>query len=221
MVLGVVLAVAWHFRSTHGSDTAKIRNVYRALQDYTSRDDLPSDTLIDGQRQSWRVALYPYLINDHFAANYDYRQPYDAPVNQRAVESLSQYGHPFGASYYTNPGSVPMKNVPTTLLRITGPGTLGDGFRQPISDGLAESMVLIESPTSTLLWTSTRDFDVSAESDSAITKWLNDSRRIALFGDGSLRELSDQLKPADFRAMCTVAGGEPSRLGMTRVISFE
>ena len=201
------------------ADLGKIQSVYRAMQDYTSGGDLPNIVTLDGQHQSWRVALYPYMINDHFAVWYDTLQPFDSPKNLLATTKTSAHGSPFGECYYTNTDSLKSTQVRSTLLRVTGVGTLGDGLlSRKIERGVSETILLIEHPKSDVLWTSLEDFHVTAESDAEIELWIRESRRIALFANGDIRQLPRNTTPAEFRAMCMIAEVQPTIIRRSRLL---
>ena len=96
------LVIYWQTREGTRVRLRKMSSVFSAIQDYTSRRDLPAVVTLDNVEQSWRVALYPYLINDHFAAYYDTTKPFDSSKNLRAVQMKAASGRAFGGCYNTS-----------------------------------------------------------------------------------------------------------------------
>lgn len=216
----VVVGLALTQKNDAYCDLEKLERIYVAIEDLTSSMDLPCVVTIDGQAQSWRVALYPYLINDHFALKYDTKQSFDSLSNLNATQSLSTSGRGFGLCYYTTKGRLPETQVPSTVLRVTGPRTLGVGLSyRRIERGLSNIILLIEDPRSRALWTSHEDFDVTTVSDATIISWLHESRRIALFANGDIRALSVDTTPKEFRDMCNIDGDKSLPIQNTRLLS--
>lgn len=169
---------------------------------------------------SWRVAIQGFIDSATVWKMYRMSEPYDSPQNLAASNSVPRQLDPLN----TEPPLDPSRNFRigdddnankmrfTEVLRISGSGTLGDGFshREEIPDGKATTILLVYAPNSDILWTKPCDLEID-ELDSCgmrASMWLRDTQRYVLFADGSVWQLSKSTTIEDFRAMCTVAGGE-------------
>ncbi|MCU0707632.1 MAG: hypothetical protein MUF23_05025 [Pirellula sp.] len=217
----------YHHKSKDAKINCLLLYVYNGIQTYNEalKKPLPNRTkrlafnFSAAREQSWRVAIHSYLSSSSFGGEYDPNEPYDSTRNLAAAFSVPRKDDPLSARRF-DPGAYFRLDFEkdalgmryTEVLRIAGSGTLGDGFdgRNEIPDGNSNTILLVYAPDCEILWTKACDLDVDEAGDCGLTaaRWLRESERYALFADGSIWQLSRSTTLEDFRAMCTIAGGE-------------
>jgi prepilin-type processing-associated H-X9-DG protein len=112
----------------------------------------------------------------------------------------------------------------TAYAGITGPQTAFPGGKAlPIAkftDGTSNTIVYGEAPGLKIVWTEPRDIDISrepigidlpgprrGESPGTLSSY-HSGGATAVFADGSVRFLSNNIKPAVLQALLTATGGE-------------
>lgn len=101
---------------------------------------------------SWRFAIWHFLERHGFYDRLAWKERWDSPANQAFWK-----GENFPVYCYPNEGDI------TFVLAVTGPGTaFGDGRAPPktFSELDADTIVLIESRNSRLLWPQPGDADI-------------------------------------------------------------
>ena len=156
---------------------------------------------------SWRVLILPYLEQGYLYDEYDFSQPWDSPHNLQVTDVAIPI---YQCSSETLPGS-----TDTSYLVITGPGTLFDGDKaaqiDEVSDGISNTILLVESSESAVHWTEPYDLELSSFT---INQGMSEIRSQhpggsnVVFGDGSVRFLPDTISEAELEGMTTIAGGE-------------
>jgi len=163
---------------------------------------------------SWRALLLPYFeagsIQRELDIKYDYTQPWDSPHNQQLANKMP--------TVFRCPKN--RKDTPntTSYVAIVGNQTLWPFDRgrpvQEIQDGLTNTIAIVEITGADIPWLEPRDLPFDE-----LTFRLNDPAgndpsskhgRIVqvLMAVGSARELSDEMSPAELRALLTVDGDE-------------
>ena len=188
---------------------------------------------------SWLVALLPYVEQDALYRQSNLEKGWNAAENEAAAKTLvppfsclshpdpGGQGKPYLASYVGMAGvGADAPWLPLTDSRI---GYFGYQRRitfKDITDGTSNTMVVIETGFKNGPWTAGgpptvrgidgddmpyigegKQFGIKHRSD----KFFRSNPWLALvaMGDGSCRSVNESIRPETFRAMATIAGGEP------------
>lgn len=161
---------------------------------------------------SWRVLLLPFLDGEAQALReeYDFEQPWDSPGNLALAGRMPRlYRCP---SDETSPASE------TSYAMIVGPGTISDGASatgmEEITDGTADTILLVEAAGSGINWLDPRDLAADQISylvddpvDGGIAGKHPEGAHV-LFCDGSVMFLDAMVDPEDVKSLCTISGSE-------------
>ena len=159
---------------------------------------------------SWRVLILPFLEQATFYKQYDFAEPWDGPNNSKLLDQMpNYYACPSRSSGATNLASYAV---------IAGEGTMFPGSRSArfadVTDGLANTLMVVEVANMKIPWTAPVDLDIGT-----MSLRVNDPNRPGIssphpggantaFGDGKYVFLRDGLPEETLRALITVAGGE-------------
>jgi len=160
---------------------------------------------------SWRVLLLPYLGHDHVYDRYDFNQPWDSPQNINLRFMMPpEYACP------ADPDA--RSKYETSYMVIVGDKTMFPGeectTRDEITDGVAYTILLAQTPACGVCWLEPEDLDADG-----MRFAINGRERVEigsvhsggahiLTADGESHFLADDT-PADFvQAMTTIAGNE-------------
>lgn len=151
---------------------------------------------------SGRVLLLPFMDQKPLYDSFDLTKAWDSPENLWISEtSLKVFSDP------SSPNNEPGK---TDYVFVTGKGTIFEGDQavamSSITDGLSNTLVVIEGKNSDIHWAEPRDFDLSQPTTLPVGNHPNGNN--ALFADGSVRFISNNVAPPVLHAMATKAGGE-------------
>ncbi len=176
-------------------------------------------------QHSWRIRLLPFILSSPQYTAYDFNQPWDAPhnmVHTRPLRSgkghdeamrnrVSVWGHPYGPPCdHADPDT-------TSYVMLVGK----DAFAHPsdqrdmadITDGLKNTIAIVEVADSTVHWLSPVDLDF----DDMSFKINDGSKSISshhptgpavLFCDRVVLRLNPAISPEIVRGLCTINGGE-------------
>jgi hypothetical protein len=157
---------------------------------------------------SWRVLILPYMEQAPLHSRYDQSQPWDSAANRQLLSQMPQ-------TYQCPSAGVGGQN--TSYVVVQGAETAFDGDKpckfSMISDGLANTILVVEAPHANVPWTEPRDLNF-AELNMVINGGANTPHSThpggvqVLLGDGSMRFLRAGISPADLEALLTKAGGE-------------
>ncbi|MCR9199950.1 MAG: DUF1559 domain-containing protein [Planctomycetaceae bacterium] len=178
--------------------------------------------------QTWRLRLLPFLDPpDRFLQihdDYDYHQPWYSQANVRFATTAPEF--------YTCPSALRAGLIDSSRLTAyvgleSSDALLSVSAAQKIrdvKDGTSNTMMIVESCGSDIIWTEPRDAVVpdggmtingpgaqAGLSSSPLSSWHTGGAQI-LLGDGSVRFLSEQTDPAVLRALMTADGGESQEL---------
>jgi len=171
----------------------------------------------DGRRlHSWRTLILPYIFSDDSYKKIRFDEPWDSLHNRDAFRDVlkkmrdpSYYYHCFDA---TTPASE------TSFVMVVGSNTISDGPHSArfddIKDGLSSTIMFVEIKNSGIQWAEPRDLDFASMSFR-----INDPNRqgissehpggaFAVFADGSVRFIKDDVDPKIVKALITINGGE-------------
>ncbi len=154
---------------------------------------------------SWRTLILPYLGEIGLYNSIDLSKPWDDPVNAEAAKAV--------VPVYQCPSGPETAND-TTYLGIVGPGCFflpGQSRRMAdILDGTSHTLMVIEVDSKHAVpWMSPRDADEQLVlSIGAQSKLRHPHGVYAVFVDGGVRYLSDDLPAADRRALMSIDGND-------------
>ena len=152
---------------------------------------------------SWRVLILPFLEEHALYSQYDLNESWNGPNNQRLANRMPDVFQCPAATSVT-PGF-------TSYLASVGLGRFFDGTRSrrkdEITDGLSNTMVMIESPTQ-VPWLDPLD---GASADAPVMPTAphkpHPPRTNVLLADGSVQNLNN-MSPLSIEAMRSISGGE-------------
>ena len=98
----------------------------------------------------------------------------------------------------------------TSYLFVTGTGTMFEANQRVnfgnVTDGLSNTMFMVEVKGSGVGWAEPRDFDASVPAP--LPQGNHNAGNVVAFGDGSVRSLPAQTPPATLRAAATRGAGD-------------
>jgi hypothetical protein len=194
--------------------TCNLCQIKLALLNYHDRyNALPPPYVADAAGQpmhSWRVLILPFLEQQTLNGQYDFSEPWNGPNNIKLLNCM-----PMTFACPSRSGN------PTTLTSyvvITGPGTFFPGSASTrfadATDGLSNTLMVVEVANVNIPWTAPWDLDVRTMSFR-----INDPKRLGIsskhsgganvvLGDASTRFLRESISPENLRALISIAGGE-------------
>ena len=194
-------------RQTETANQGKVIGL--ALNNYAMANrEFPPAYLSDGDGQpihSWRTMLLPYLEQQALFDTVQMDFPWNDPANSGiALNPVPAYQSPSGDSLENATGYL------THFVAIVDANTClpadGSSVRsQDISDGTGRTIVLIDLPDSDIAWFEPRDLTI-AEAIQSIQDRKQDT--VAVFVDGSVKNLSPSLSSETLRALMTINGNE-------------
>ena len=202
-----------------------LRQIGIALHNYQDDFDSLPVHATGTPPQSWRVSLLPYV--DHFAfwEVYDSEFAWDDPKNQTVSKApLSVYRCP------THPDDLPTRTYPKTdYLAVVGVSTFWPPATprrfQETTDGISNTLMVVEACGTDIAWAEPRDLSLNEASiginmpgdkqnqSNGVSSSYHTGGANALFGDGSVRFLFEEIDPEVLRALLTANGGEEIAYG--------
>jgi hypothetical protein len=161
---------------------------------------------------SWRVLILPYMDEVKLSEQYDFNEPWNGPSNRTlAAEIPDTYrcsDKPRGST--TDTASLALVG-PESLWRRGATVTLAD-----VIDPAAGTLAVVEVEDSGVNWMTPLDMDVSEmplqvnppKRQGVSSSHLGGAGAWALFVDGSVRFLPNDLPSEQLRASLTIAGNE-------------
>ena len=195
------------------SDANQLRQSALSLVTYeVTHEKLPAASDLDANGQpmhSWRDAVLPYLEQQALFDRYDSSQPWNSPANRQLLSMMPPV-------YRSPRGTSSVGSTDTSYVAVTGPGTAFPPGRGPlsiaeISDGPANTILVIEWPESDIPWMEPKDVDIEdvmeafADPDGPIARQRGVN---AAFADGTVRQIRADIDPQTLRALLTATGGE-------------
>jgi type II secretory pathway pseudopilin PulG len=158
---------------------------------------------------SWRALLLPFIVDHSGAADgYRFDEPWDSAHNQVfAHHPPAIFRCPHGE--HQAPGE-------TSYVVVTGSETLFDGDQAlsmgDISDGLSNTILVVEVGNSGVNWLEPRDLPLEQTTFGGASGRLggiHPDGALVLMADGSVRMIPVDLPSEQIRALITPRGGEP------------
>jgi beta-lactamase regulating signal transducer with metallopeptidase domain len=192
--------------------TNNLKQVALAMHNYADvNKSFPPAVLLgpDGKtKYSWRVAILPYLEQEHLYRQYNFNEPWDSENNKKILAQMpAVYRHP------SAPGAAGNRQSSSYYL-LTGEGGIfnekpsktGTGFVQ-IRDGTSNTLLVVEAKRD-IPWTKPEDipFDVERELPK-LGGYAAEGFPVA-FADGSVRFIASSIDPQVLKALFTAGGGE-------------
>lgn len=155
---------------------------------------------------SWRVHLLPYLDANDLYQQFKLDEPWDSDNNKPLVEKMP--------AIFTSTGDEELAKLGKT--RFVSPANAegmlgikeGTSFRA-VRDGLSNTILAVEVRSdSAVIWTKPEDVVIDFKKPFF---YLKDARKggfLVLLGDGSVRQVANEVKAGIIKALVTREGGE-------------
>lgn len=191
--------------------TSNLRQIGLALQLYqVSYGTFPPAVTYSAEGKpmhSWRVLLLPFLGKESLHQQYNFNEPWNSPANQSVTSQMPrQFFCPSDPNGTTS--------VNTNFVALVGPHAAFHPTKaiavRDMRDGPSQTIMVVEANNAGIHWAEPRDFTVSSPAtpgSAGMSSW-HSSGFNALFGDGSVRFLSEGLNPATLDGLTTIHGGE-------------
>lgn len=152
---------------------------------------------------SWRVHILPYLGHEELYKEFHLDEPWDSEHNKRLIPRMPKL--------YRAPNSR-ADEYTTNYVGISTPNSILSGEKgvrmAEITDGTSNTLLVVEAADSeAVTWTQPKDL----EPDMNLMKQLIGLQRksfLALFADGSVSKLSEELNEDQLSAYISKNGGE-------------
>lgn len=221
--IGAAMALPWvAVRSGHvrqQGSTNNLKMIGLAMHNYhDTHKALPAPANVDKQKKallSWRVHVLPYLDQLALYQQFHLDEPWDSEHNKPLIDRMPPT--------FVSPESPALaKQGKTRYVVPRGKGTMfeGDGktqgtiplgtmFRE-IRDGLSNTLMVVEAhPDAAVIWTKPDDLVIDFKNPLKSLSGSVQKGFPALFGDGSVRFISDSIDADVMKALLTINGGEP------------
>lgn len=170
---------------------------------------LPAAHLNDSDgnpRLSWRVSLLPYLDEGLRYNRYSFNEAWDSAANTSLASPVPRV---YVCPSFDKPG------INTCYATIAGDHTImGAGKCVPfkdITDGTSNTLMVVEACQLNIPWMKPQDIDEGVVSKVGDPHGISSQHRggvNVLFGDGSVRFISNEISQATLNALVTRDGGD-------------
>jgi len=208
-----------------GGDPAKLRGAFA-----------PKDEDFVPRFHSWQTQLLPYLGHQELYDKFRFEQPWSQGQNLKLAHTLvPQFlnpaddrqrweGYPFNGTaltHYVGMSGVEDKRTDVAAkfprsdnrAGVFGYDRIAD--RNEITDGLSQTVMILGSGEMAGPWAQGGGYTVRGARQPYFdpltgfgSRGLSQGGTLAVFADGSVREISANVSPEVFRAMCTIHGAE-------------
>jgi len=188
------------------------------------------ETDSDGRlRRSWRTQICPSFMEIAISSFYDEKSSWDSPTNTRLlngtpIQMFSKDGSTYMStidrypSWFNCPSCRENNRKEINYVVVSGKTTAFPKNRSvklsEITDGLENTILVVESITCRPDWTEPRDlefetmsFEINSKNGESISS-LHPLGPLVCFADLGVYHVSDKTKASDLKAMLTVAGDE-------------
>ncbi len=164
---------------------------------------------VDGKpTHSWRVLILPYMEQTDLYKRDDQSQPWDSEANRQLLAKMpSTYQCPSSRAGGQN----------TSYVVVQGKETVFDADTpcklSAITDGRANTILVVEAPHANIPWTEPRDLNF-AELSMLINRGANSPHSdhpgimLVLLADGSVRQIQSTISLYDLRVLLTKDGAD-------------
>jgi len=182
-------------------------DVFKQLPQPGSEDPATRKPLL-----SWRVHILPYVGQDHLYRQFRLNEPWDSPHNLPLAERMPALFQSVGKPAPANHTTYQFLVGPKTLFPdwpSKGPGALPRKRSLiSISDGSSNTFMVAES-NKPVLWTKPEDIDYDPARPRSSLGWSMPDRFFALFADGSVRTISNNVPEETLRLLVDPSDGMP------------
>jgi hypothetical protein len=206
-------------------DPAKLRGAFA-----------PKDEDFVPEFHSWQTQLLPYLGNQELYDKFRFEQPWSQGQNLKLAHTLvPQFlnpadnrhrweGYPYNGTaltHYVGMSGVEQKRTDVAAKFPRSDNRAGVfGYdriagREEITDGLSQTVMILGSGEMAGPWAQGGGYTVRGARQPYFdpltgfgSRGLSQGGTLAVFADGSVREISANVSPEVFRAMCTIHGAE-------------
>jgi hypothetical protein len=217
-IIGILIALLLPAVRTGGGEAARrtqcnnhLKQIGIAMQNYHDiHGTFPPAYVADADGKpmhSWRVLILPYMELPDLYGGYDHCQPWDSETNREFLAQMP--------STYQCPSCQWGQN--TSYVVVRGKETIFDADKpctiDSITDGVANTILVIEAPNANIPWTEPRDLDFDTL-ELVVNGGVNSPHSghpevaLALFADGRVRQLHKRVTAQVLRALLTKDGGE-------------
>jgi Protein of unknown function (DUF1559) len=177
---------------------------------------LPPAYIADAQGKpmhSWRVLILPFMEQQALYERYDFSEPWDGPNNSKLHATL--------VPIFCCPSDSENPGADTNYVAVVGPGTAWPGATSTsskmVTDGLSDTILLVEVANSGIHWMEPRDLPIAAvgaginPSDSSPGAAISSGHPgiiICAFTDGRCVSLTETMPVDALNALLTIRGGE-------------
>lgn len=192
-----------------------LRSIVLALHNYHwGHGSLPPPYIADANGRpmhSWRVLILPYLDRNDLYEMYRFDEPWDGPNNSKLHDLI-------GDVFRCPQDHGGARSTETSYVAVVGPETIWPADRtvklDDVTDGLSNTLLVVEIANSGIHWMEPRDLHVSQMSGTINSKsgqGISSGHprgAVVGFADGRVRFLSDTIPAATIEALLTIRGGE-------------
>jgi prepilin-type processing-associated H-X9-DG protein len=200
--------------SRHTLCSNLMRQLALALRDYeNSHGRFPPACINDANcqpMQSWRVLIWPEIDQGDFYSRYNIDEAWNGRRNSKVTT--------FHNNAYQCPSDGAAGPYDTSYVAVIAPGSVwsvpGGAKLSDITDGPEDTVLLVEMKNSGIKWAEPRDLDLNnlppgITKQNLLHSLSNHAGGFnAVFTDGHVEFIPDNIPWADFQAMLTIAGGE-------------
>lgn len=166
----------------------------------------------DRGQLSWRVSLLMFLENRQMRDAFRHAEAWDSEHNKQFLPRIPPVFRNTNAKAEEGLTSIVLVTGPGTAFAIEKQGEAGRVYGArfgDIRDGLSNTILAIELPADKAVpWTKPADFVLDPDKPLEGLGKIPPEGLFALLLDGAVRRIPPDIKPADFKALCTHAGGE-------------
>ncbi len=154
---------------------------------------------------SWRVHILPYLEQENLYKEFHLDEPWDSDHNRQLIPQMPRV--------YQNPSALPAPGK-AHYLAVCGKGLMFEGQKgrslADIRDGTSNTIMVVEANGDrAVIWTKPDDWELNADQPLAGLGSAHPGGFQVVFADGSVRFIAKTIDHGVFRALLTIAGGEP------------
>lgn len=192
-----------------------LKQIALAMQNYQAVNGglFPAAAICDKNGKpllSWRVAILPYIEQEHLYKQFKLDEPWDSPNNKRLLAQMP--------SIYKLPDDNTSTSDVTPYQVFVGNGAAFDKKRghsvRDFPDGMSNTILIIEAPAHSVQWTKPDDIDfhpnIPIRRPIGTGEWIhpgNSGFSVAM-ADGSVHWVRPEFSESTVKAAITRNGGE-------------
>lgn len=187
-----------------------LKQIAIALMNYQETyGRFPGPAILDKRqrpRLSWRVEILPYIDEQVLYEQFHRDEPWDSDHNKTLIAKMPKV---FASPNYPELG----KQGKTTYLVPLGKGTMWDNPKgnkdRDVLDGLSNTILIVDAhQDAAVIWTKPDDLTIDFKDLQKTLKNLRPGRFHAVFAEGTVRLLSEDIDLEVLKGLFTRAGNE-------------